>query len=111
MSTSILNDVKHILGVFPEDTAFDIDIMMAINTQFANLHQIGAGPVMGYEITGPENTWDEFIDDIRMNSVKSYIYLTVKLMFDPPKTGFTTDSFDRQIAQLEYRINVVADYG
>jgi hypothetical protein len=111
MSTSILNDVKHVLGLLPENTAFDIDVMMHINSQFATLTQLGAGPVQGYAITGPENLWEEFVDDIRLNSVKSYIYLKVKLLFDPPQTGFVTTSMENQIQELEYRINVVADYG
>lgn len=111
MSTSILNDVKHNLGLLPEDTAFDSDIIMLINTQFSNLTQLGAGPIQGYEITSADNTWDEFFDDVRLNPVKSYVYLKVKLAFDPPGTGFVTDSIDRQVAELEYRINVLVDYG
>lgn len=111
MSTSILNDVKHMVGLLPEDTAFDQDIIIFINSTFSNLTQLGAGPVQGYEITGPGNTWDEFIDDVRLNSVKSYIFLKTKLVFDPPGTGFVVAAMERQIEELEYRINVVVDYG
>lgn len=111
MSTSILNDVKHTLGLFPAQEAFDIDIMMHINSTLSTLTQLGVGPVEGYMITGPDNLWDEFADDPRLNSVKSYIFLKVKLMFDPPGTGFVLGSMERQITELEYRINVVVDYG
>lgn len=111
MSTSILNDVKHILGLLEADTAFDSDLINLINSQFSNLTQLGAGPVEGYEITGPENKWDEFVDDKRLNSVKSYIFLKVKLVFDPPGTGFVVASMERQIQELEFRINAVVDFG
>lgn len=111
MSTSILNDTKHQLGLLPEDVAFDIDIMIAINSAIATLTQLGVGPVEGFAIEGPTETWDQFVDDVRLNSVKSYIYLKVKLVFDPPGTGFVLASMERQIQELEFRINVVVDYG
>lgn len=111
MSTSILNDVKHNLGLLPEDTSFDQTVIMNINSAISDATQIGVGPVEGYEISGAENMWDEFIDDKRLNSVKSYIFLKVKLMFDPPGTGFVLASYERQIKELEFRINAVVDYG
>lgn len=111
MSSSILNDVKHTLGLLPEDTAFDLDIMMHINSAISNLTQLGVGPIAGFTVTGPEQQWSDFADDARINSVRSYIYLKVKLIFDPPGTGFVTASMERQIQELEYRINVVVDYG
>jgi len=109
--SSILSDVKHTLGLLPEQTAFDIDIMMHINSAIGTLTQIGVGPVAGFAITGTTEQWSDFADDIRLNSVRSYIFLKVKLMFDPPDTGFVTAAMERQIQELEYRINVVVDYG
>jgi hypothetical protein len=111
MSTSILDDVKHALGILSENTAFDTDIIMHINTSLSILTQLGVGPVAGYQITSKDNEWDEFTDDARLNAVRSYIYSKVKLMFDPPTTGFETAARERQLAELEYRINVVVDYG
>lgn len=111
MSTSILNDTKHQLGLLADDVAFDSDIMIAINSAIATLTQLGVGPVEGFAITGPDNTWDQFVDDVRLNSVKTYVYLKVKLVFDPPGTGFVLASMERQIQELEFRINVVVDYG
>lgn len=109
--TSILNDTKHQLGLLPADTAFDDDIKIAINSAISILTQLGVGPVEGFEVTGPDETWDQFADDKRLNTVKSYIYLKVKLMFDPPGTGFVIGSMERQIQELEFRINTVVDYG
>jgi len=109
--SSILTDVKHMLGHTEGDTAFDVDIIIFINGVFGTLTQLGVGPIEGYEITDSGNTWDEFFDDPRLNSVKSYIFLCAKLAFDPPDSGFVTESMNRQKQELEFRLNVVADYG
>ena len=110
MTTSILNDVKHILGILPDNTAFDSDILMLINTQFATLTQLGVGPDEGYMIAGAEEKWTDYLTDIRLNSVKSYIFLQVKIQFDPPKAGYIIQAYERQVQELTYRLNVVADY-
>ncbi len=111
MATSILNDVKHTLGLLPEDTSFDSDIIMHINSTFGTLTQLGVGPKVGYQITSADNVWEEFTTDPRLNAVKSYIFLCVKMLFDPPDTGFVFASMERQKQEMEYRLNVVADYG
>lgn len=111
MSSSILDDVKHTLGLLPDQTPFDTDVMIHINSALATLTQLGVGPVEGFEITGATEQWSDFVTDPRLNAVKSYIYLKVKLVFDPPPTGFVVASMERQITELEYRINVVVDYG
>lgn len=111
MSTSILDDTKHQLGLLSADTSFDTDILIAINSAIATLTQLGVGPVEGFEVANKDATWDQFVTDARLNSVKSYIYLKVKLVFDPPGTGFVVASMERQIQELEFRINAVADYG
>lgn len=109
--TSILNDVKHTLGLLPDQNAFDSDLVIFINSVLATLTQLGVGPVEGYQITGDGEEWDDVIDDVRLNSVKTYVFLRVKLIFDPPASGFATASMERQIEELTYRINVVVDYG
>lgn len=118
MSTSILNDVKHALGIMPENTAFDSDIIMFINGVFGTLTQLGVGPPqpalgpqIGYEITGAGNVWSEFFTDPRLNAVKSYIFVCATLVFNPPDSGFVTESMHRQKQEMEFRLNVVADYG
>lgn len=108
--SSILDDVKHMLGFLPGDTAFDSDITIFINSTFGTLTQLGVGPKTGYEITSSDNQWDEFYDDPRLNAVKSYVFLCAKLAFDPPIIGAVMDSMNRQKQELEFRLNVVADY-
>lgn len=108
--SSILNDVKHQLGLLPELTDFDTTIIIHINTTLAILTQLGVGPSTGVQITGPTEDWDIIYDDPRLNTVQSYVYLQVKNMFDPPKVGGLISSMERQIAMLEYRMNVEVDF-
>lgn len=109
--SSILNDIKHTLGITEDEDAFDSDIIIFVNGTFGTLTQLGVGPAIGFQITGPENQWEEFYTDARLNAVKTYLFLCSKLAFDPPSTGFVTQSMERQKQELEYRLNVVADYG
>lgn len=109
--TSILDDVKHALGIPAANTAFDGDVMIFINSAFSTLTQLGVGAPIGFQITSKENQWEEFFTDPRLNSVKSFVILKVKMAFDPPQSGFVTEAMKEQIRELEYRMNVVADYG
>lgn len=108
--SKILDDVKNQLGLLPGDTSFDITIKIHINTVMLTLNQLGVGPVEGFMLETGEETWDQFFTDQRLNAVKSYIYLRVKLLFDPPITGFTKDSYERQILELEWRLNAEVDF-
>ena len=110
MTTSILNDIKHTLGLLAQDESFDQDIMLFVNGEISDLTQIGVGDPLGFMIEDAEATWDQWITDPRLNSVKSYIFLSVKLKFDPPPTGFATAAMERQLEQMQFRINTAADY-
>ena len=107
MTTSILNSVKKNLGVPEEYLAFDPDILMHVNSVFSFLHQLGVGPATGFQINGPEEVWTAFTEDvILLNPVKTYIYLRVRLLFDPPATSFHLEALKEQIREFEWRINV-----
>lgn len=107
MAGSILDDVKKVLGLDPTYTAFDPDIILHINTVLNTLNQLGIGPVAGFMIVDNTATWDQLIGtDILLNSVKTYIYLRVRMVFDPPASGFALDAFKEQIRELEFRLNV-----
>lgn len=107
---SILTSIKKLLGIAEEQTNFDADITMHINSVFSVLAQLGVGAASGYEISGDTDTWEDFIDDTKnLSLIKSYIYLKVKLMFDPPINGSVLESINKQIAEMEWRINVVAE--
>lgn len=115
MDESILNSVKKILGIAPDYDAFDTDIIIHINSVFASLNQLGLGPDEGFMIEDETTVWGDFLlDDMRLNSVKTYTYLRVRVLFDPPTTGFTLTAIQEQIKELEWRLNVfreVEEYG
>ena len=110
MSDRILTSTKKILGIDESYTAFDVDIMTHINSAFSTLHQLGVGPEEGFMIDDAEATWEDFLDgDNRLNSVKTYVYLKVRSVFDPPATSFHTTAIKEEIKELEWRLNTVRE--
>lgn len=107
---SILTSIKKLLGIEEEYTQFDNDIIMHINSAFLNLTQLGVGPAEGFLIEDDTATWEDFIGDSnQLQAVKSYMYLKVKLLFDPPLSSSVIESMNRMIAELEWRLNVAVD--
>lgn len=107
MSESILTSTKLAIGIAEDLTVFDPVIMMHINTTFSVLNQLGIGPVDGYMIEGATETWDAFLGtDKRLNSVKTYMYAKVRLLFDPPQTSYLIEAMQKQIDELGWRLNV-----
>ena len=107
---SILTSIKKLLGVSEEYEHFDPDIIMHINSVFMILNQLGVGPSEGFTIEDETSTWADFIkDSTKIESVKSYIYLKVKLLFDPPLSSAVIESTNRLINELEWRLNVAAE--
>lgn len=107
MEPSILKSTKKILGIASDYTAFDLDIITHINTAFSTLTQLGVGPAAGFMIEDDAATWAEFIGDtdLQLNSVKSYIFLRTRLLFDPPATSYLINAYENQIRELEWRLN------
>lgn len=109
---SILTSVKKLLGMTEEYEYFDPDIIMHINSVFSILTQLGVGPQNGFSIKDKTAEWSEFdSDDSRLEMLKSYMYLKVKLLFDPPLGTASIEAMNRQISELEWRINVTVDPG
>lgn len=107
---SILTSIKKLLGIEEEYTQFDNDIIMHVNSVFLNLTQLGVGPAEGFLIEDDTATWEDFIGDSnQLQAVKSYMYLKVKLLFDPPLSSSVIESMNRMIAELEWRLNVAVD--
>lgn len=105
--SSILNDTKKILQLAEDYTAFDLDVITHINTAFTTLQQLGIGPVEGFMIEDESAEWEAFLGgDPRLNGVKTYLYLRVRLVFDPPATSFHIAALEKQIEELEWRLNV-----
>lgn len=107
MTDSILTTTKKILGVAEDDTAFDLDIQTHLNGAFAQLWQLGVGPTTPFFITGADEEWDTFLqDDVFLNMVRPYVYLKVRLAFDPPTTSYLIESLRKQAEEMEWRMNV-----
>lgn len=103
---SILVSTKKVLGIADDYTAFDLDITTHINSALSTLTQLGVGPPTGYEIDDVSDNWEDFIgDDLQYNAVKSYVFLRVRQLFDPPQTSYLISAYDRQIQELEWRLN------
>lgn len=110
MTDSILNSTKKVLGIAEDYTAFDADILMHINSVFSTLNQLGIGPDDGFAIEDDSVTWDTYLaGDLRKNSVKTYMALRVRMLFDPPVTSFTQEAMHQQIIEHEWRLNVVRE--
>lgn len=107
---SILTSIKKLLGIAKEYDHFDEDIVMHINSVFSILTQLGVGPLNGFSIEDDSAVWTDFMPEkSKIEFVKSYMHLKVKLLFDPPLGSAVIESINRTISELEWRILVAAD--
>lgn len=108
---SILTSIKKMLGIAEEYKQFDPDIIMHINSVFTTLRQLGVGPSEGFYIENETYEWMDFITDpVKLQAVKSYMYLRVKILFDPASLGSATlAAYERQIQEFEWRLNLDAE--
>lgn len=108
MEESILDSIKKMLNISADYTVFDVDLVIHINSAFSKLHQIGATPPEGFQITGPTEIWSSFLSGVHnVEMVKTYIYLNVRLVFDPPATSYAIDAIQRNVDQYEWRLSVL----
>lgn len=109
--TSILTSIKKLLGITEDYEHFDADIIMHINSVFMILHQLGVGPKEGFFIEDKTSTWNEFLEDsMKLESVKTYVYLRVRLLFDSSTLSSSViESMKQTIGELEWRLNVAVD--
>lgn len=111
MEQSILKDIRRQLGVGEECSAFDDDLILLINSVFSEMYQLGFGG-SPYSISGVDNVWSEIIDDNSEYAfIKEYIYLTVKMSFDPPTNSFLCDAIKKRMDRLEWRLHSYCNYG
>jgi hypothetical protein len=108
---SILTSVKKMLGITEEYDVFDRDLVMHINSVFMILTQLGVGPANGFTIINKDNVWTDFISEDNKNfeAVKSYMFLKVRLIFDPPTGSIMKDCMRQMINELEWRLNLAAE--
>lgn len=114
---SILDLTKKSLGLDAEYDVFDMDLTMFINDAFSTLHQIGLGKSDGFSVTDNSQTWAEFLGGRKdLDMAKTYVYMKVRMLFDPPPTSYLVASYEKMIKETEWRINVavetiIASYG
>lgn len=109
-SDSILISIKKLLGIGAEYNVFDPDIIIHINTAFSTLSDLGVGPSEGFSINDDKATWSSYIQNDKIfESVKTYIYLRVKILFDPPLNSSVLETIKENIKELEWRLNVNAE--
>lgn len=108
---SILTSIKKMLGITKEYEHFDADIIMHINSVFMSLTQLGVGPAQGFYIEDETAEWVDFIPDpVKLQAVKTYMYLKVRLLFDSASLGSATlSAYERQIQELEWRLNAAVE--
>lgn len=108
MEQSILKSTKKILGIALDDDSFDVDVITHINAAFSTLNDIGVGFESGFAIEDETPVWTDFLADelVMLSKVKSVIYLRVRLLFDPPTSGFMLTAMQEQLKEAEWRLNV-----
>lgn len=107
---SILVSIKKMLGIEECYGHFDADIIMHINSVLSILTQIGVGPPGGFYIQSADEKWTDFLPDMsKLDMIKSYVYLKVRLLFDPPSSSAAMESYNRMISEFEWRIHVATD--
>ena len=109
MEDSILVSIRELLVGDKEDTSFDADLVININLAFNTLTQVGVGNENGFKITGETEKWSDFVNDDRLEMIKNYVQLKTRVLFDPPTTSFVLDSYNKQIDELLWRINIIVD--
>lgn len=103
---SILNSIKKQLDIPKDDDSFDENIIMHINSIFVNLYQMGIGPKTVYQIKDETDVWEDFIpkEKPHLALVKTYMYLAVKVLFDPPRTSNLLEAMNAKIREYEVRL-------
>ena len=111
MNDSIVVTIKKMLGLDDEYTPFDVDVIIHINAALMTLAQMGVGPKEGYEVSDYDQTWSEFLGENynKLGAVKTYVYLQVKMLFDPPTNSFVMDAMKKQSEEILFRLNVQAE--
>lgn len=109
---SILTSIKKLLGIEDDYEHFDEDIVMHINSVFMILTQLGVGPSEGFIVEDKNETWQDFLSDadmVTLSAVKSFVYLKVRLLFDPPSSAAVIESTNKLLSELEWRLNIAAE--
>ena len=112
MEESILTSIKKLLGIVEDYTQFDTDIIIHINSAISILTQLGVGSSDGFSITDKRATWRDFVGDSSISILsmsKTFIYMKVRLIFDPPQSSAAIESLKQLIDEMSFRITVAVE--
>lgn len=110
LGDSILATIKQMLGLTDETDAFNTELVMHINSVFTILNQLHIGSDEGFMITDFSETWEQFVPDVTLATmVREFVYLKVRMIFDPPASSVVADAYNQRIAELEWRMNIQAE--
>lgn len=107
MEQSILTGTKKVLGLDSTDTSFDYDVLTFINAAFSTLcDDLGVGPPV-FVVEDESATWQDFIsdDDAMLSECRTYVFLRVKMLFDPPTTSYLINAYKDQLEEHVWRIS------
>ena len=104
---SVLLTIKKLLGIDSDYTHFDKDIIIHINSVLMTLNQIGIGPEEPVTISSEMDTWSNILGDTKnLEAIKTYVYIKVRILFDPPSSSFVLEALKRQADEIEWRLNM-----
>lgn len=106
---SILNSVKSYVGILSEDTSFDTDILMDINSVLWALPQLGIGPETPFVVQDSSSTWQDLLGEDPVGGAREYVSMRVRMLFDPPTNTYVMQALKDQIAEFEWRLIAGAD--
>ena len=110
LTESILTSIKKLLGIDESYEAFDTDIIIHINSALFFANQLGIGPASGFRIADKSKVWSDFVGSRQdLDGVQDYVYLKVKIVWDPPQAGYLVEAIKEQIKELEVRLNWQAE--
>lgn len=109
MEESILNTIKKLCGISADDESFDLDMIVFINSALSSLTQIGVGPANGLSIEDSSACWSDITDELKYEDVKTYVYLKVRLLFDPPSSSIILESLQNTLKEIEWRLYILKD--
>jgi hypothetical protein len=118
LEESILISTKKVLNIPHEVDAFNLDVLMHINAAFSILSDLGVFDEAGVTIEA-ETTWEELQEAQELTNpltvamiqmLRTYVFLRVRMLFDPPTTGFLLTAMENQLKELEWRISTKWEY-
>ena len=111
MNESILKSIKSLLGPDSDYDVFDSDLILFINSALATLTQVGVGPATGFRIEGEGDMWEDFLGDAEnLDSVKNYVYMKVKMVFDPPANSYLVTAYKEACEEIENRLKIATEF-